>query len=85
METLVKADIFFFVTTIAVVLVSIFLGVALYYAIVALRKIRELCDMVEKNIDTTNEELKGIISRIKESFLFNLLFAKKTLKKKRSS
>ncbi len=80
-----KADIFFFVTTIAVVLVSIFLGVALYYTIVALRKIRELCDTVEKNIDTTNDELKGIISRIKESFLFNLLFTKKTLKKKRSS
>ncbi len=82
MDTLMKADIFFFVTTIAVVLVSIFLIVLFCYAIVAFRRIKMLCDKVEENIDTANVHVKEIVTKIKESFIFNLLFVKKRSKKK---
>lgn len=83
METLAKADIFFFVTTIAVVVVSIFLIILLTYTIFALRRLRRIVDIVEKNIDTASEEVKEIMTHIKESFLFNLVFGRKRNHKKR--
>lgn len=82
MDTLMKADIFFFVTTIAVVFVSIFLMVLFYYMIVAVRRLRALTDMVEKNITSANEHVQEIATQIKESFIFNLLFPKRRKRKK---
>jgi len=83
MDTLIKADIFFFITTIAVVFVSIFFIIALYYMATAFRRMRMLFDKVEENIDTANVHVKEIIDQIKESFLFNILFGKKARKKKK--
>lgn len=82
METFIKADIFFFVTTIVAIVMSIFLGIVLYYAIIVLKRILHLCDIVEKNIDTASAELKEIVFRIKDSFIFNVLFTKKKKSKK---
>lgn len=84
METFIKADVFFFVTTVAVVLLTIFLIIVLCYAIFAFKRIAELCDRVEANIDTASIEVKEIISQVKESFLFNLLFTKNKNRKKGS-
>ncbi|MFA6273747.1 MAG: DUF948 domain-containing protein [Candidatus Paceibacterota bacterium] len=82
METVLKADIFFFVSTIAVVILAIFLAILLYYAISAFRRIKLLVKKVEGNLDNVNEEVKEIIIQIKESFLFNLFFPKKKQRKK---
>lgn len=84
METFIKADIFFFVTTVAVVLLTIFLIIVLWYAIFALKSIKELGDELKENINTASTEVKEIILHIKESFLFNLLFTKNKNRKKRS-
>ncbi len=84
METLVKADIFFFITSIAVILLSVLVGITLYYAIRAFRKILALCDVVEKNVDKASVEVKEVISRIRESFLFNLLSTKRVHRKKKA-
>lgn len=77
-----KADIFFFVTTIAVVVVSIFIIILLYYSIRTVKKLRELTDKVEENINSANEHVEELVSQIKESFIFNLLFPKRRKKKK---
>lgn len=47
METLMKADIFFFVTTISVVIISLFLVIVLYYAIRIFKKFSHFVDVVE--------------------------------------
>lgn len=77
-----KADIFFFVSTIAVVIVAIFISILLYYAILAFRRMGQLIDKVEENMNNANIHVKEIVDQIKESFLFNLFFPKK--KKRRS-
>jgi len=74
METIAKADIFFFITTIAVVIVTIFLTVFLWYLIRAFKKISKLCDGLEKDIYTVGTEAKEIITHLKESLIFKLLF-----------
>ena len=47
MEEVLKSDIFFFITAIAVVVISIVILVAFYNVIKILRDIRELSDLVK--------------------------------------
>jgi hypothetical protein len=82
METFMKADIFFFVTTIAVGIITIFLCVAIYYVIVGLRRFKDLADKLERGIDTAEENISETVERVTDSFLFGLLFPKKRKKKK---
>jgi hypothetical protein len=82
-ETFAKADIFFFVTTIAVVLLTIFLIALASYAIFILHKIKKLYDRVEKGIDSASIEVKDLIENVRESSLFQFFFSKRSNRKKR--
>ena len=84
MDTLIKADIFFFVTTVCVGVVSLFVIITLVYIMRTLRSIQDVSRKVEGTVDATGSEIKEIATHIKESFIFNLLFIKKGNKKKRS-
>jgi hypothetical protein len=46
MDTLIHADIFFFVTTIAVVVITIALAVLIVYLVKVFRSVRRITDMV---------------------------------------
>jgi hypothetical protein len=59
MDTLMKADIFFVVTTVAVILVTAGVLVSLYYVVRAVKHL---------------EGLSEVTQDIRESFIFNLLF-----------
>lgn len=74
MGTLVKADIFFFIATIAVVLVTASVIVLVWYTIAVARKIRQLCETVENDLYTTRSEARELMLRVRESSLFKLLF-----------
>lgn len=81
METLIKADIFFFITTICIVLITIGLLILLYYVIRSARRIDLLTEKIEAKIDTVvleaREEIKEIGRDIRGSFLYNMLVKKK--------
>lgn len=80
MESLVHADIFFFITTIAVSLLTVGLLIALYYLIVILRRFKLLSDKFEKTIDDTGTYLKDAMTQITESSFFRFIFTKKPKK-----
>jgi hypothetical protein len=80
MEPLMKADIFFFVTTIAVGACSILGAVALWYLIGILRDIRRATAKLESEIDAISDNADALYHTIRESFLFGLLFGKKKRK-----
>lgn len=82
MDTIIHADIFFFITTIAVIVVSIFIIIALFYLIKTLRQFKRFTDAVERGLDGASDDLKEMRERIMDSFLFNLLFPRKKRKKK---
>ena len=46
-QSLIHADIFFFISTIALVLISVGLCIALYYAIRILRNVRDFSDLAK--------------------------------------
>lgn len=83
MDTLIKADIFFFITTIAVVIITIGISVGIYYVVRTVRKIENYADRIEVEIREKKEEVedlkddaKEIIQDIRNSFIYKLLFRK---------
>ncbi len=84
METLMKADIFFFVTTICVVAVA----VAIIYLIIRLssfmQTLENLAEELKDKAGDIGEEAEEMLERIKDSFVFRLIFgAKKTKSRKK--
>jgi ABC-type transporter MlaC component len=66
METLMKADIFFFVTTIAVVAVTVCLVYAAYYVIRILRNVEEISEEVKAESQLVREDISDLRSNIRE-------------------
>lgn len=76
METFMKADIFFFVTTIAVVLVTVGIICVFFHLARFLSTCNRIARNVESKAEDIGEDAKEMIADIKESFLFRLMFPK---------
>ena len=77
MDSFIKADIFFFVTTIAVALVSLVFTVALFYIIGILkdikyisRKAKEEADLLSADIDDLREHVRDRGATMASTFDF---------------
>ncbi len=90
MESVMKSDIFFFVTTIAVVVVSVGVVIALWYAVRILRDVKEFMtkartegDEILKEVGSFREEMKkkGGVAKTLGAFLV-WVFARRRGKKK---
>ncbi len=71
-----KADIFFFVTTICVVLVSVFLIILLARLSMLMKSVRDLVEKVKDKALDVGEGMEEVLARVEDSFLFNLIFPK---------
>lgn len=85
MGTLMKADIFFFVTTVCVVFFSIFLIILVAYLIKLVQACRRLVDLVTAGARELDEEARELLDRISGSFLFRIFFPERPKKRKGSS
>ena len=83
MESILRSDIYFFITSISVIIISAFLLVALFYFIKILRNFYKISEILKNYAENTNNELKEIGQHIRESPLFTFFFGKG--KKKESS
>ncbi len=80
MDTLIHANIFFFVTTIAVI-IFVLLGIIMaVYIIQILRNIKRASDKLEEGIENLSEHAEALSDKITGSFLFTLLFGKRAKK-----
>jgi hypothetical protein len=66
MESLMKADIFFFVTTVAVIAVTICLVYAGYYLIRILRNVEEISEEVKAESQLVREDIGDLRDNIRE-------------------
>ncbi|HEX4104258.1 MAG TPA: hypothetical protein VHZ04_02145 [Candidatus Paceibacterota bacterium] len=88
MDTLIHADIFFFVTTIAVVLVTIALIIALIYLIRVLRQVEEIGKEIKAETVLVREDIKELRDNVRrEGFKLQHLynFVTRLIKPKKSS
>ena len=82
MDTLMKANIFFFITSIAVVIFVILGSIIAIYVIRILGSIKRASDKLEDGVDAAFENADALSTKIRESFIFNLLFGKKAAAKR---
>ncbi len=77
MESFIKADIFFFVATIAVIIMTVFMSVIAWYIVAVLKNVKESTDVLKEKIEGGAEYLEEIRKKVTESFIFNFIFKKK--------
>lgn len=81
MESILKSDIFFFITSISVVVLTLFSLVALFYFIKILRNFYKISNILKKYTEDTTNELGNIGQHIRQSKLFTFFFGKEKIKK----
>lgn len=74
METWMKADIFFFVTTACVAIVSIAIVVLIIRIVTLVGALKRLVKMFSESVDSVSEEARDLLDRIKANPFFNMLF-----------
>ena len=84
MNTLMKADIFFFISSVSSVILTILLCVALYYFIRASRNLYLLSEKIKTHFQASEEFVMDLKDRLEENFLFRMFFPAVREKKKRN-
>jgi len=85
MESILKSDIFFFIASLATVIMTIVLAIAGFYLIGILRNFHAISSVFKKAVDNADESLEEIAKSIKNSLLFQFIFGKKQQKKPRKN
>ena len=67
MTEIVHADIFFFITSLAVIIIGVGLTVVIYYSILILRDVRAILQKVRKTSDELAEDFEEVRAEIKKT------------------
>ncbi len=73
MQNLIHSDVFFFITSIAVIVVTIFILIILWYVFRILKNIKDVSDIIKKESFFVLGDLSGIRTRIKSFLNFFIL------------
>jgi uncharacterized membrane protein len=81
MESILRSDIFFFITSICVILITLVLLIAGLYFIKMLRNFYKISSILKNYTEDTKNELKDLGHHIRHSPLFTFIFGKEKVKK----
>ena len=81
MESIIKSDIFFFITSISVIIITIVLLVAGFYFIKMLRNFYKISTILKNYTEDTEGELRDMGYHIRNSPLFTFIFGKERVKR----
>jgi hypothetical protein len=81
MESILKSDIFFFISSISVVIITLVLLTAGFYFIKILRNFYKISNILKNYTESTAVELKEMAEHIRQSRLFTFIFGKEKVKK----
>ncbi|HSE56605.1 MAG TPA: hypothetical protein VLB02_00775 [Candidatus Paceibacterota bacterium] len=85
MDTLIKADIFFFVCTVGFVLLAVIGALVLVQSVLLLQKMNRIAARIEKNINAVSAETEALIEDVRESALFRFLFGRRRTARSRKT
>ena len=74
METLLKADIFFFISTLGTVVTTAMIAVLLFYLIKAGKGLNNLLEMLQNNLGAGEEYLTDLRERLEDNVIFRFFF-----------
>ena len=82
MESIIRSDIFFFITSVSVIVFTIFFIIIGFYFVRIMRNFAHVSDTLKKAVDDTDIELRDMVEHVRESTAFSFIFGKKKTKKK---
>ncbi len=74
MDTLVKADIFFFISSIATVIISALLAILLAYLIKAGKNLYTLSEILKSSYKESEEFITDLRDRLEQNMVFRMFF-----------
>jgi biopolymer transport protein ExbB/TolQ len=74
MDTLMKADIFFFISSIASVVLAVLLAVALYYFIKAGKNLYLISEKLQDHFKESEEFVLDLKERLEDNLIFRMFF-----------
>jgi len=77
MDTLLKADIFFFISSVGFLFLWILVIVFLFYLISVTKTFYRIMNKVEKDIDNIGDTTREMLEDVRDSAVFNFIFRKK--------
>lgn len=76
-QTLVHADIFFFIATICFSLLTLFILIILVYIIGIMRRVKRITEKIESGMSAVQEDTKEFIADLQDSTAFRMIFGSK--------
>lgn len=75
MDTLIRADIFFFITSVVVVILGILFAIVLAYAVYILREVKEIVRIVRRESELLSEDIADLREKVvTEGFRWSFIF-----------
>lgn len=74
MDTLIKADIFFFIASVATVVLTILVSIILFYLVKAGKNLYQLSEMLKENFKDSEEFVAELRERLENNLVFRLFF-----------
>ncbi|MCX6754063.1 MAG: DUF948 domain-containing protein [Candidatus Nomurabacteria bacterium] len=82
MESILKSEIFFFISSISVILITIIFVIVGFYLIKIMRNFSHISERLKETVDGAYSSLEEVGDNIKESSVFRFFFGKKRKNKK---
>lgn len=82
MESILKSEIFFFISSISVILITIIFVIVGFYLIKIMRNFSHISERLKETVDGAASSLEEVGDNIKESSIFRFFFGKKRKSKK---
>ena len=82
MESILKSEIFFFISSVSVVLITIVFVIFGFYLIKTMKNFSQISERLKKTVEGAASSLEEVGDNIKESPLFSFFFGKKRKTKK---
>lgn len=74
MESLIKADIFFFISSVATMVLTILISILLFYLIRAGRNLYMISEALKSNFKESEEFVMELKERLENNIVFRLFF-----------
>ncbi len=85
MESIIQSNIFFFITSISVIIFTIFFIIIAIYLVRIMRNFSHISEALKKGVDNAGEELREMTDHVRDSPIFSFVFGKKKTEKKRKN
>lgn len=82
MESILKSEIFFFISSISVILITIIFVIVGFYLIKIMRNFSHISERLKETVDGASSSLEEVGNNIKESSIFRFFFGQKRKHKK---